>query len=65
MVWLTTNWFWMLIFIVFIAMHLFGHSGHGGHSSQAGSDRQPGKDVKEKGAAQGRGSDASSGGHQH
>ena len=28
--WLAENWFFVLLFIAFIAMHLFGH-GHGGH----------------------------------
>jgi len=31
MAWLTANWFWVLILIAFIAMHMFGHGGHGGH----------------------------------
>jgi hypothetical protein len=31
MEWLAENWFWVLIGIVFVAMHLFGHGGHGGH----------------------------------
>lgn len=30
MSWLITNRFWLLIFFVFIAMHLLGHGGHGG-----------------------------------
>ena len=25
------NWIWVLFFIAFIAMHMFGHGGHGGH----------------------------------
>jgi len=29
MEWLTENWFWLLIGILFVAMHLFGHGGHG------------------------------------
>ncbi|PAP74642.1 DUF2933 domain-containing protein [Rubrivirga marina] len=28
--WLAENWFFVLLFVAFIAMHLFGH-GHGGH----------------------------------
>ena len=32
--WLLTNWFWILVFVLFIAMHLFGHGGHGGGSHQ-------------------------------
>ena len=34
--WLIENWFWVLIGIVFVAMHLFGHGGHGGHGRHAG-----------------------------
>ncbi|MEO8505788.1 MAG: DUF2933 domain-containing protein [Acidobacteriota bacterium] len=43
MQWLVTNWFWVLIGVVFMAMHLFGHGGHGGHGGHSGasdSDRQ-------------------------
>ncbi|MFQ6617954.1 MAG: DUF2933 domain-containing protein [Fidelibacterota bacterium] len=28
--WLQSNWFWILIIIFFMGMHLFGHRGHGG-----------------------------------
>lgn len=28
--WLAQNWVWVLVFAAFIAMHLFGHGGHGG-----------------------------------
>jgi len=31
MQWLVTNWFWVLVAIAFIAMHLVGHGGHGAH----------------------------------
>lgn len=24
------NWFWVVIGVVFVGMHLFGHGGHGG-----------------------------------
>lgn len=30
MEWLMENWFWVLIGILFVAMHMFGHGGHGG-----------------------------------
>ncbi len=33
MEWLVENWFWILIGILFIALHLFGHRGHGGRGS--------------------------------
>ncbi len=29
MEWLRENWFWVLTFVAFIAMHLVGHGGHG------------------------------------
>jgi uncharacterized membrane protein len=32
MEWLIENWFWVLIGILFVAMHL-GHGGHGGHGA--------------------------------
>lgn len=40
MAWLTQNWVWVLFFVAFIAMHLFGHGGHGGQndSNQASKD---------------------------
>jgi len=61
MEWLTTNWFWVVIGIAFIAMHMFGHGGHSGH----GGGRQRGKDEREKDEAQGGVVNTSSGGHQH
>lgn len=48
MAWLSENWFWILTFIAFIAMHLFGHGGHGG------GDRKQGADGEEAGATQSR-----------
>ncbi len=60
--WLLANWFWILIFVLFIGMHLFGHGGHGGHSGHGGGDRQRDKD---EGGRDGRVVSESSGGHQH
>ena len=66
MAWLTENWFWILTFIAFIAMHLFGHGGHGGHGSHGGGGRQRGADDgKENDEAQSRTTNTRSGGHQH
>ncbi len=31
--WLAENWFWVLVGIAFIGMHMFGHGGHGGHGT--------------------------------
>ena len=52
MAWFTANWFWVLTFIAFIAMHVFGH---GGHRRRGEADRQPGVDETDKPEAQGRG----------
>ena len=30
MAWFTANGFWLVIFIAFIAIHMFGHGGHSG-----------------------------------
>ncbi|HDH05984.1 MAG TPA: DUF2933 domain-containing protein [Nitrospirae bacterium] len=30
MEWARENWVWIIVFAVFIGMHLFGHGGHGG-----------------------------------
>ena len=44
MAWLTANWFWVLVLIGFVAMHVFGHGCHGGHGKhdrqRNGSDRE-------------------------
>ena len=42
MEWLSNNWFWVIIFILFIAMHLFGHGhgSHGGHDRGSHDDRK-------------------------
>ena len=42
MEWLAENWFWVLIGVLFVAMHLFGHGGHGGHGSHGGTDKPSG-----------------------
>jgi len=43
MEWLTANWFWVLIAVVFVGMHFFGHGGHGGcgmgHGGHGSSDK--------------------------
>lgn len=64
MTWLTENWFWILTFIAFVAMHMFGHGGHGGHGRHGGDDRERSEDGKEAGAVQSRSAEARSGGHQ-
>ncbi len=64
MAWLTANWFWILTFVAFVAMHMFGHGGHGGHGRRhGGGDRQRGGDGNDE--AQSRTANTKSGGHQH
>jgi len=62
MEWLAENWFWVVIGVAFIAMHMFGHGGHGGHG---GGDRQPRNDEGEKDEARRPGRNKGAGGHQH
>lgn len=38
--WLSQNWFFVLLLVAFVGMHLFGHGGHGGH----GRREPPGED---------------------
>lgn len=40
--WLSQNWIWVLVFVAFIGMHMFGHGGHGG--SGGGHDHGRRKD---------------------
>jgi hypothetical protein len=35
MEWIAENWFLILIFLLFVGMHMFGH-GHGGHGGHGG-----------------------------
>ena len=65
MAWLTENWFWILTFIAFIAMHMFGHGGHGGHGGRGGGDRKRSADGREDDQAQSRAGGERSGGHRH
>ena len=65
MAWLTANWFWVVIFIAFISMHLVGHGGHGGHSSQGGGARPRNTDDADQDAPRGRDVTTRSSGHQH
>ena len=44
MEWITQNWFWLLIGIVFVGMHLFGRGCCGGHAGH----RPSGKDDSDK-----------------
>ncbi len=45
--WLAENWFWVLIGVVFIVMHLFGHGGHGGHGSHGRNEKHKKNDNNE------------------
>lgn len=54
MVWLSQNWIWVLVFVAFIGLHMFGHGGHGGHDGHSGRQQRPdaGKDVNTDGSQQ-------------
>jgi hypothetical protein len=39
MEWLTSNIFFLVILLLCIGMHLFGHGGHGGHGDSDRRDR--------------------------
>lgn len=60
MSWLIENWFWLLIFIAFIAMHMFGHGGHGNHRDIQSQNT----DERERGTEHAQVGNKSSGGHQ-
>lgn len=59
MEWLVQNWFWVVIGVLFVGMHLFGHGGHGrdgcGHGSHDASDKSGNGDAGPKNPS----------GHQH
>ena len=58
MQWISQNWVRVLFFAAFIAMHMFGHGGHGRGSDSADKDSKPtGKDDSERTSKQS--------GHQH
>ena len=67
MAWLLQNWVFVLFMAAFIAMHLFGHGGHGRRGGHSGHGRRPGETDRdsalpdESGAASG----ARPTGHQH
>ena len=34
--WLASNWFWLVVLVLFFALHSFGHK-HGGHGADRGN----------------------------
>ncbi len=42
MEWIRENWIFLLFFILFIAMHLFGHGMHRGHGGHGEEDEHKG-----------------------
>jgi len=48
--WVSANWFWILIAIAFVAMHMFGHGGHGSHGHRDHNRDKPrsNRDPSEK-----------------
>lgn len=38
--WLAENWFWVLVLVLFVGMHMFGHGGmHGGHGKHDDNEK--------------------------
>ena len=62
MAWLTENWFWILTFIAFVVMHMFGHGAHGGHGA---GDRKRDADETDNDPSQSRAVKTRTGGHRH
>lgn len=61
MEWLSQNWIWVIVAVLFVAMHLFGHGGHGRPHG-----RRPGEpDEGEAERARGRSTSTGSSGHVH
>ena len=60
--WFVTNWFSILIFIAFIAMHFVMHTGHGGHG---GAGHHHNEVDVEKEDSKVRDVDRGSSGHRH
>jgi hypothetical protein len=62
MQWFVTNWFWLLVGIAFVSMHLFGHGGHGGHRGLDDRDR-PATDDGDQESLRNRDAGSTSGPH--
>ena len=43
MEWLAENWIFLVVAMAFVAMHVFGHGGHGGHRHSDEEERDAGK----------------------
>lgn len=41
--WLSQNWFFVVLLVAFVGMHLIGHGGHGGHGEHRRRE-SPGRD---------------------
>lgn len=46
--WLSQNWFFVLLLVAFVGMHLFGHGGHGGHGRREPDDNDVRNDTREE-----------------
>ncbi len=62
MQWLLANWFWIVLGIALLGVHLLGHSRHGGHVE--GARPLPTGDGDAE-ASRRRNESRSAGGHQH
>lgn len=56
MSWLSQNWIWVVFFLGFVAMHMFGHGGHSGHGQhgrrrESDEQREPQEHAHEHSAS--------------
>ncbi len=66
MEWFSQNWVWVLFFVAFMAMHMFGHGGHGGHAGHGGHrEDDDGAPGARPASDDGRPTGAKRQGHQH
>ena len=55
MEWFSQNWVWVLFFAGMVAMHMFGHGGHGRHGGEQNDPKSAGKDSVPRTLEQGPG----------
>jgi hypothetical protein len=62
MEWLLENWIWVIVAVLFFAMHFFGHGGHRGHHE---GRRQRQEEDESAGCGRGRSRSTDDSGHAH
>lgn len=65
MEWIAENWFWLIIGVLFIVMHVFGHGGHVSHGGHSGHGEHGGQEDNGDEKRSRKHSGTSSGHHHH